>query len=224
MVEFLTNERKVLEQKLLLSIKTDSIKKDDNRLGSSKRVQSSHHSNLPNPATTTTTTTTTVYTICNDSEGTDDHISTSKTKIIQYYTCKQFATQSPAECLKIINNKGFCIQCCILEPIVRSENIRMGDVSMTSFVHTHHIKQIASKNMFYYAKSPKNYNQISNYCRSMWIVLSKALDFLNLLAKSISTKLQKTNAATAEFTSCKESILMAMILSFSSTMDVATSL
>ncbi|XP_066927799.1 uncharacterized protein [Clytia hemisphaerica] len=107
-IDFLTKERKVLEQKQLLSIKNDPTKKEDNRQGGGKRGPSSHHSNLPTPPTDP------VCTICNAPEGFNEHVSTSgpkSTRIMQYYTCKEFATQSPAERLKILNNKGFCIQC-----------------------------------------------------------------------------------------------------------------
>ena len=107
MIEFLTKERKVHEHKQLLSLKTDPPKKDDNRPTGGRRFNpSSHHSGHP--------TTESVCTICNKAEGVDEHISNSgpkSSKILQYYTCKEFATKPPAERLKILNNKGFCTQC-----------------------------------------------------------------------------------------------------------------
>ena len=104
MIEFLIKERKVHEQKQLMSMKTDHSKREDRSSGK-KTDHSSHHTEQPREPTCT---------VCNATEGVDEHVSTSgpkSTRIMQYYTCKEFATKPPSERLRILTTKGFCTQC-----------------------------------------------------------------------------------------------------------------
>ena len=105
MINFLIKERKVNEQKKLLTIHHDTKHKEDsNKQSGSKRYGSSFH----------TSSTPAIYSICNAHEGSNDHVSTNGpkgTRIIQYYTCKDFVNKTPAERFKLLKNKGFCTQC-----------------------------------------------------------------------------------------------------------------
>jgi len=109
MITFLTKERKVHEQKQLMSMKPEPSKREDSRPSGNRRSDQLSHHSTNQPSTSDP-----ICTICNAGEGVDEHISTSGPKasrIFQYYTCKEFATKPPAERLRILINKGFCTQC-----------------------------------------------------------------------------------------------------------------
>ena len=88
MINFLIKERKVNEQKKLLTIHHDTKHKEDsNKQNGSKRYGSSFH----------TSSTPAIYSVCNAHEGSNDHVSTNGpkgTRIIQYYTCKDFVNKT----------------------------------------------------------------------------------------------------------------------------------
>ena len=106
LIEFLTKERRVHEQKQLLIFDQIPKSKDDsNRHQQLRRNTSSHHTSLLSAVTCT---------ICNAADDTNNHVSTNGPKgrkILQYYTCKNFVSKSPAERFNLLKDKGFCIQC-----------------------------------------------------------------------------------------------------------------
>ena len=108
LIDFLTKERRVNEQKQLLTTfdQTQKTKEDSNKQ-IKRNNASSFHTTLPLSSEVSCS-------ICSAPDGSDDHTSTNGPKgckILQYYTCKDFVTKSPAERFNLLKNKGFCIQC-----------------------------------------------------------------------------------------------------------------
>ena len=87
-------------------------------------------------------------TICDSKE---EHVSTAGpggTRIIQYYACKSFAELTPANRFALLKNKGYCFQCLLPGAAISSGKHKMGDASMTTYVHILRIKAIPFANTY----------------------------------------------------------------------------
>ena len=108
LIDFLTKERKVNEQKQFLTTFDQTQKtKEDSSKPTKRNNGSSFHTNLPSSSEESCS-------ICSAPDGSDHHTSTNGPKgckILQYYTCKEFVTKSPAKRFNLLINKGLCIQC-----------------------------------------------------------------------------------------------------------------
>ena len=109
LVTFLEREKKVHQQKSLLQVaKEASHTKEDQRRSTSlsnKRPQA--HNTEPKS-------TGEPCTICKESDGTFGHVPSSGpngTKILQYFTCRKFVLATPAQRLKLLRDRNFCMQC-----------------------------------------------------------------------------------------------------------------
>lgn len=104
LISFLEREQKIHQQKTILSLKTDVPPKDRNNKPSNQHKSESYN-NSPYP---------TVCQICESPDGSNDHVSTAGpagTRLLQYFTCKNFVKSTPALRLKMLRENNFCIQC-----------------------------------------------------------------------------------------------------------------
>ena len=111
LVTFLEREKKVHQQQSLLDATKDaSSPKDDYRKPTSpnvsKRQPQAHNSSLQPPSV--------ACQICDADDGSSDHVPTSGpngSKILQYFTCKKFVLTTPAQRLKMLRDRNYCMQC-----------------------------------------------------------------------------------------------------------------
>ena len=125
LVTFLEREKKVNQTKMRFNqSRSDTTNKDERKVtsGNSRRFNTStaHAVSTPYPSPSHGASGsklqqgTITCQICGSKEGVADHISSpgpGGSRILQYFTCKQFVDASPATRLKLIKEKGFCFQC-----------------------------------------------------------------------------------------------------------------
>ena len=125
LVTFLEREKKVHQTKMRFDqSRSDMTNKDERKVasGNSRRFNTSTAHAVSNPYPSTSHGAsgsklqqgTITCQICGSKEGVADHISSpgpGGSRILQYFTCKQFVDASPATRLKLIKEKGFCFQC-----------------------------------------------------------------------------------------------------------------
>ena len=108
LVLFLDKENKIHQQKILLNYKSDA-RRDENF--PPKQLPPKKQSYVTPCYTTTQQGDSTCY-FCGATDA--DHVATSGpggSKIIQYFTCKEFVNTTPALRFKMLRDKNFCIQC-----------------------------------------------------------------------------------------------------------------
>uniref|UniRef100_A0A7M5V7T8 Uncharacterized protein n=1 Tax=Clytia hemisphaerica TaxID=252671 RepID=A0A7M5V7T8_9CNID len=111
MITFLTKERRIAEQKLIL--RDDSSKSNDNNKpkDSSKNTKDTRYGH---PNSYVSDTSNPLCALCETPAGVDHHVATSgpgQTRLIQYYTCQLFAEMTPASRLSLLKSKWYCFQC-----------------------------------------------------------------------------------------------------------------
>ncbi|XP_066932960.1 uncharacterized protein [Clytia hemisphaerica] len=111
MISFLTKERRISEQKLLLR---DESKSNDNKpKDPSKQTRDKRYGHFSNSYMSSDTSNP-VCALCETPAGENDHVASSgpgRTKLVQYYTCQKFAELTPASRLSLLKDKGYCFQC-----------------------------------------------------------------------------------------------------------------
>ena len=113
MITFLTKERRIAEQKLIL--RDDSSKSNDNNKSKepSKNTKDTRYGHYPNSYVSDTSNP--LCALCETPAGEDHHVATSgpgQTRLIQYYTCQLFAEMKPASHVSLFKSKGnnICFQ------------------------------------------------------------------------------------------------------------------
>ena len=110
LLEFIEREKKVHQQKALLHTQSsdgDQRKPSPQHNGGKRQLQA--HNNSQQPSSTVA-----ICQICKEPDGFTNHVATSGpngSRLLQYFTCKEFVITTPALRLKMLRDKNFCIQC-----------------------------------------------------------------------------------------------------------------
>ena len=127
LIEFLSKERRVNEQKL--NLRKDAGKKKDEKPQASRR--SCHWTQEDDDVKCK---------ICNAPEGHSDHIAIKGRNgkmLMQYYTCKTFVFKTPAERYSMLIKNGYCTQC-LFPGADSSSGKHVDGKCQHDFVCTHH--------------------------------------------------------------------------------------
>ena len=128
LVTFLENEKKVHQPKMCFNqSRSDTTNNDERKMasGNSRRFNTSTTHAVSTPYSSTSHGASgskfqqgiITCEICGSKEGVADHVSSPDpggSRILQDFTCKQFVDATPATRLKLIKEKGFCLQCLLL--------------------------------------------------------------------------------------------------------------
>ena len=105
LIVFLEKEVKVQQQKMMLQ----KSKIDENPREAKDKNDRTRYNNKSFHSDSTP-----ICFICGEKAGESNHIATygpGGSKIIQYFSCKQFVEKTPAERCSLLRSKGYCIQC-----------------------------------------------------------------------------------------------------------------
>ena len=105
LIVFLEKEVKVQQQKMMLQ----KSKIDENPREAKDKIDPTRYNNKSFHSDSTP-----ICFICGEKAGESNHIATygpGGSKIIQYFSCKQFVEKKPAERCSLLRSKGYCIQC-----------------------------------------------------------------------------------------------------------------
>ena len=109
LITFLEKEVKIQQQKMMLqrpksedTSREIKEKSERSRYHLNKSFFSGSNSEVP------------ICFICGTRVGESDHVATSGpggSKVVQYFSCKEFAEKTPAERFSLLKSKGYCFQC-----------------------------------------------------------------------------------------------------------------
>ena len=109
LLTFLEKEEKLNQQKIVIhGHQGEKNEASSNQHHRPPKASARSYNNYPNtnePASCK---------LCGKSSSSTEHVSSfgpGGTRIVQYYTCKDFAMKNPAVCLALLKEKGFCFQC-----------------------------------------------------------------------------------------------------------------